>query len=171
MEYRASRLMLPEADMDDMLLLSFHIGDERYVMEAARIIEIVPMVQLKNIPRTPDYVAGLFNYRGQPVQVIDLCQLTINRASEENLSTRIILLTGKIENGDKYLIGLIAERVTEMIRLDEADFISAGIIKSNANFLGNMANDKNGMIQMIDIDHLVSNELRDLSLNEQVKPA
>jgi chemotaxis-related protein WspB len=47
-----------------MLLLLFEIGNGRYALETSQIIEIVPLVNLKKIPTTPAYVAGLMNYRG-----------------------------------------------------------------------------------------------------------
>jgi chemotaxis-related protein WspB len=60
-----------------MLLLLFEIGNGRYALEVNQIIEIVPLVKFKKIPHSPDYVAGLMNYRGKGLPVIDLNLLLI----------------------------------------------------------------------------------------------
>jgi len=53
-----------------MLLLLFEIANGRYALDASQILEIVPLVKLKSIPSTPDYVAGLMNYRGLGTSMI-----------------------------------------------------------------------------------------------------
>ena len=58
-----------------MLLLLFHLGSELYAIESSQVIEIIPTVNLRPLHHVPDYVAGLFNYRGKFIPVIDLSQL------------------------------------------------------------------------------------------------
>ena len=47
---------------------------------------------IKQIPQAPPAVAGSLNYRGAPVPVIDLSQLTLGRPAARRLSTRIVLV-------------------------------------------------------------------------------
>ena len=47
-----------------MLFLQFKINDNKYLLEAKGVIEVVPYANLKRIPKAPKYVAGLLNYRG-----------------------------------------------------------------------------------------------------------
>ena len=83
-------LVLKLRQITKMLLLLFEIGDGRYALDVNQIIEIVPLVKFKKIPTTPDYVAGLMNYRGDGAPVIDLCQLIDHETFDDALSTRII---------------------------------------------------------------------------------
>ena len=75
-----------------MLFLVFQIGNDRYAMDTSRIVEVIPFLALKRIPQAPKGVAGLFNYRGQPVPALDLCDLTLGQPAREHLSTRIIIV-------------------------------------------------------------------------------
>ena len=75
-----------------MLMLLFHLENERYALESTQIIEVVPLIELKKQPHAPNYVSGVFNYRGQIVPVIDLCQLIQGKSCHTHLSTRIILV-------------------------------------------------------------------------------
>ena len=60
-----------------MLLLAFHIGSERYSILAKDILEVLPLVQLKKIPRAPEFILGLLDYRGIPSPIIDLCSFVL----------------------------------------------------------------------------------------------
>ena len=62
-----------------MLFLLFQLGSDRYAIDALRVVEVLPCVQVKQIPHAPAGIAGVINYRGAPVPVLDLCLLTLRR--------------------------------------------------------------------------------------------
>lgn len=55
-----------------MLLLTLKAGANRYAVEIARVIELVPRVELRLVPHAPPALAGFLGYRGKVVPVIDL---------------------------------------------------------------------------------------------------
>lgn len=75
-----------------MLVLQFRVGGDYYGLEGRTIIEVAPLVTLRSIPHAAAYVAGLFNYRGRLVPVIDLSALLIAVPSRPLMSTRIVLV-------------------------------------------------------------------------------
>src|SRR5436305_3920871 len=109
-----------------MLFLLFQSGQDRYALEASRIVEVVPLLEIKRMPRAPKGFAGLFNYRGRPVPAIDLCELTSDRPASEWLSTRIIILNCADGKGGHRLVGLIAEKATVMLRKEPSEFVDPG---------------------------------------------
>jgi chemotaxis-related protein WspB len=137
-----------------MLVLIFYLGDTMYTMKCERVREVAPMVKLKQVPHTPDYFAGLFNYRGVVVPVIDLRQLIQGRPCQMRLSTRIILVDYFREDNTPYVIGLMAERVTDAVRKSQAAFVSPGLAMQDAPYLGGFVMEDNEMIQYIDLDLL-----------------
>ncbi len=143
-----------------MLYLLLRMGTERYALDARRIVEVVPMVDLKPMPHTPAYVAGLFDYRGTLVPVIDLCQLTSGRDCGEFFTTRIVLVDYPGTNDRIHTLGLLAEQVTETLKLNEAHFQDAGLRVADAPYLGELIKGKNSLIQRIEIDQLLPPELR-----------
>src|SRR5689334_16624749 len=98
-----------------MLFLLFQLGNDRYVLEAARVVEVAPLLSLKRLPQAPTGVAGIFNYRGRPVPAVDLCEVATGRPAAERLSTRIIIVNYRAEDQTEHLLGLIAENATEML--------------------------------------------------------
>jgi chemotaxis-related protein WspB len=133
-----------------VLFLKFQIGTESYVLDTAQIVEVLPLVNIRRIPQALAGIAGLFNYRGQPVPVIDLSELTLGRPAQRHLSTRLIL----VRHGT-HLLGLIAEQATETIQRAVTDFAAAGITSDAAPHLGPVARDGGGLIQWIEVSKLL----------------
>jgi chemotaxis-related protein WspB len=138
-----------------MLFVLFHLGKERYALEAQRVVEIVPLLALKKIPQSPRGVAGLFVYRGRPVPALDLCELTLGRPAAEHFSTRIIIINYSPAPGEEQFVGLIAERATETLRREPKDFIDPGVRLTTSSFLGPMLKDPQGVVQLINPERLL----------------
>jgi chemotaxis-related protein WspB len=47
-----------------MLFLVFKLGTDRYAIEAAQVVEVLPLVGAKHIPGAPAGVAGILDYHG-----------------------------------------------------------------------------------------------------------
>jgi chemotaxis-related protein WspB len=152
-----------------MLFLMFKLGKDRYVLEAARVVEVLPLLDLKQVPEAPKGVAGIFNYHGRPVPAIDLSELTLGHPSGERLSTRIILINYPDETGRNHPLGLIAEHATEIIRRESGDFVEPGLKLGSPAYLGPVLLDSQGMIQWVHEQRLLSDRVRDLLFCETLE--
>jgi chemotaxis-related protein WspB len=145
-----------------MLFLLIELGNQRYAMDVQQIAAVLPLVALRQIPRAPPAVAGLANYRGAPVPVIDVSQLTLGRPSARRLSTRLVLVNYPDEAGRTHVLGLIAERATRTVRHEPSDFVPSGVAADGAAYLGPVVTDAGGLLQWIDVHTLLPPSLRDL---------
>ena len=145
-----------------MLFLLFRLGEDRYAIEARQVAEVLPMLSVKQIPQAPASVRGAFDFRGQPVPLIDLSQLALGRPARDHLSTRIVLVHCPDGRGGTRLLGLVAEHVTETFRRQASDFRDAGVDLPEARWLGPVASDAGGLVQWVQVDELLSPELRAL---------
>lgn len=145
-----------------MLFLLFELGQDRYALEAGAIVEVLPLVDVKRIPRAPPGVAGLFMYRGAPVPLIDLTEIALGRPATNRLSTRIVVVNYSDESGQTHLLGLIAERASETMRRDRSDFIASGIANEAAPYLGPVTRDSRGVVQWIDVNQLLPEQVHKL---------
>lgn len=141
-----------------MLMLLFKVGNERYAIATQEVVEVIPLVLLKTLPHKPEHIAGVFNYRGRVIPVIDLCQLMRGKPCSENLSTRIILVNYYGRNHTQNILGLMAEQVVETLHKSESEFVDSNIQIDTAPYLGKMILDDKGMIQCIRIEYLLSEE-------------
>ena len=62
-----------------MLFVLCQIGVNRYALPASQVVEVLPLVRLMPLPQLAQGVAGVFNYRGQPVPVFDLSQFILGQ--------------------------------------------------------------------------------------------
>jgi chemotaxis-related protein WspB len=145
-----------------MLFLLFRLGGDRYALDAGRVEEVLPLVQLKHIPRAPVGVVGIFNLRGTAVPVLDLSLLALGRTARIVMSTRIILVRYPEDEADGHLLGLIAENATEMMRRESSDFVDAGLRNGDAPYLGPVTQDGHGLVQLIVVDQLLTQSVRDV---------
>ena len=53
-----------------MLALLIHAESERYAISARRVVEVVPMVPLRQVPAAHAALRGMLEYRGQTIPVI-----------------------------------------------------------------------------------------------------
>jgi chemotaxis-related protein WspB len=143
-----------------MLFLLCRVGEDRYAINMGEIVEVLPMVALKQIPQAPPGIAGALNYRGTVVPVIDLTDLTLGRPASVRLSTRLIVLNSVDGKGGKHLLGLIAEHATDTMRRNPMDFAPGGIANENTPYLGPVATDDRGIVQWIDPASLVPPAVR-----------
>jgi len=142
-----------------MLFLLFHLGQERYALEARRVVEVVPLLALTRMPHAPRGLAGIFNYRGQPVPALDLCELALGHPAIERMSTRIIIVNYATADGPQ-LLGLIAEQATDMLRKEARDFVQSGVNIDGAPYLGPVLMDAGGAIQWVLEQNLLPEQVR-----------
>ena len=151
-----------------MLFFLFRMGDDRYALDALQIAEVLPLVGIKAIPQAPSGVAGILDYHGVPVPLIDLSQLALGQPARQRLGTRIVLVNYPVLNGPCHLLGLLAERATEIMRRDPMDFVASGFGNDTAPYLGPVAADAQGMVQWITIDKLLPPSVRDQLFTQSV---
>jgi len=141
------------------LLLLFTIGDERYGIEANQVLEIWPLLPLKPMNRTPDYIAGLASCRKQLIPVVDISKLYINKPVESRISTRIILTKVKDLSGAEYVFGIAAEHVTDTINIEDQVVASIGVKSEGGGLIGQEVLVNDQLIQKINVAELLPMDL------------
>lgn len=149
-----------------MLFLMFRIGKDRYVVDVAQVEQVLPLMGAKELPGAPAGVAGVINYRGEPVPLIDLSSLALGRPSAAVMSTRIILVRYPEEGEGSRRLALCAERVVETIEREAADFVATGVEAGTPAFLGPVAADADGLVQWVRPQALLTEEIRRILFRE-----
>ncbi|MGE8483387.1 chemotaxis protein CheW [Pseudomonas sp. FP1740] len=145
------------------LFLVFRIGSERYALQAIEVVEVLPQLPLKPIPRAPDWVAGVFAWRGAVVPVIDLSALTFGQPAQARTSTRLVLVHYRPDEATPaQLLGLILEQVTDTLRCNPADFQPYGLDNRQAPYLGPVREDAQGLLQWVRVADLLDAQVRAL---------
>ncbi|MBV7539034.1 chemotaxis protein CheW [Duganella sp. sic0402] len=143
-----------------MKLLVFHIGADRYGLRLRDVVRVLPLMELKQLPLAPDSVAGLMDLHGVSVPVIDLCRAAGLPSAQEHYNTRIIVADYVTPQGAHHQLGLRAERVLGVQDVRDSQLADGGV--QAAPFLGQVASDAQGMLQLVELEQLLPAGLRAL---------
>jgi len=89
--------------------LTFFLGKQEYGVEILKVREIIGMVQITPVPRTPDFVEGVINLRGKIIPVVNLRQKFAMESVERTKETCVIVVDVKgVE------MGIIVDKVSEV---------------------------------------------------------
>jgi len=149
-------------------MLLFYVGKEIFACDSEPIVEVVPKVILKKIPHAPGFCAGLLNFGGIPVPVIDFCQLIENRPSGDSMHTRIMLFKHPDSDSQTPILGIIAEKVTETTVQKPSSFIDSGVKVKDFPYLAGVHSIDGKVTQLVLIDELIkSMQSIDWNLNKE----
>jgi chemotaxis-related protein WspB len=137
------------------LFAKFQIGSVWYALPVRGIVRILPLAGVRLLPGTPTCFAGVLMYERRPVPVVDLCSLLLGRPAAPHYSSRIILVRPFDPEQDERLLGMIAEKMTNIIGLDERAFVSAGASSEGAAYLGPVASLGDCLLQRVDVRTLL----------------
>jgi chemotaxis-related protein WspB len=143
-----------------MKVLVFHIGPDRYGLPLAGVGRVLPALALKQVPLAPPYVAGLMDLYGEPVPVIDLSRLAGRAPEQLWFDTRVVLVDYPLPSGASAPLGLLAEHVTGIETVDPAALRESGV--GSAPFLGQVASSGAGMLQLVRLQDLLTDDVRAL---------
>jgi len=143
------------------LYILFFAGNKRYAVSAEDVIAVVPLAVLQPVPTGPNYLAGNLDYQGDSIPVVDLNVLLDSEKKLPKLSTRILLVDLETEFG-KQTIGILAEKVTEAIRINDERYSQLELQANNVARHEVELKHRNGFLQHVDVMEIFANTGRDL---------
>jgi len=100
--------------------LTFSLSNEEYGIGILKIKEIIGMIDITLVPKTPDFVKGVVNLRGKVIPVMDL-RLRFGM-EEENYTERTCIIVIEIEGRmGTLLMGIVVDAVSEVMNIKAED--------------------------------------------------
>ena len=137
-------------------LVIFKLGDEEFGVDILQVREIEKLdQQITRVPKSPVFVEGVINLRGEIVPIVDLRKrfgLVVRQTSNE---ARVIIVD--ISDGQ---VGMIVDSVVEVIRLNVSAIEAAPPITRgvNAYFLSGVAKIDGRLIILLNLERALSPE-------------
>lgn len=148
--------------------LTFSLDNEQYGIGILKIKEIIGMIPITPVPRTPEYVKGVVNLRGKVIPVIDLRQRFSMGAVDTTDRTCIIVVEVESQSGT-VLMGILVDSVSEVLNIkeDEIEDTPTFGTQVETDYILGMAKMDGGVKILLDIDSVLSTgEVKEL---EKVK--
>ena len=135
--------------------LSFYLKDEEYGIEILKVKEIIGMLPITRVPRTPEHVKGVINLRGKIIPVTDLRSkfgMDETEPSAENCT--IVVKTSGME------IGVIVDKVSEVLDIADSDVepVPSFGTEVNTKYLLGIGNTNGRVRLLLDIDFVMSED-------------
>ena len=139
--------------------LAFRLGDELYAIDVANAREIVEQSAVTRLPKTPVWMRGLINLRGNVLPVIDLKMKLGMGATLETVDTCTIVVEVTLD-GELYVVGLLADSVSEVFELAEAQMEAAPQFgtRLSTEFIKGMGRVGQNLIILLDAESVFTGE-------------
>jgi purine-binding chemotaxis protein CheW len=104
----------------------FKLGENDYGIDITKVITIEKVLPIARVPKTPSFIKGVINLRGEIVPVMDVRKRFGMDVTEETDETRIIIL--KVQD---IQFGVIVDEVDEVLTLEQEDIENVSNTKSD----------------------------------------
>ncbi len=94
--------------------LTFKLGPEAYGIGILKVQEIIGMLAVTRMPRTPAYVRGVVNLRGKVIPVLDL-RLKFGMEGRQDTDRTCIIVVQLQSAGSIVTMGIIVDEVSEVL--------------------------------------------------------
>jgi purine-binding chemotaxis protein CheW len=102
--------------------LTFKLDQELFAVDIAKVREVLEFTTVTKVPRTPDFMRGVINLRGNVVPVVDM-RLKLGLSLTEKTVDTCVVITEVDVDGEKTVLGALADSVQEVIELDASQIM------------------------------------------------
>jgi purine-binding chemotaxis protein CheW len=151
--------------------LTFRLGSETYGLEILKGQEIIGMMRVTRVPRTPPFVRGVINLRGKVFPVIDLRTKFGLETIEDTPKTCIIVVQVQ-RDGPALTMGVVVDEVSEVMNIRAEQIEPAPEFGSSVDttFILGMGKKEGGVVILLDVDKVLTGGEVD-SLDQVTAPA
>lgn len=133
--------------------LTFSLAGEEYGLEILKVREIIGLMDITAVPRTPQFVRGVINLRGKVIPVIDLrAKFTMPTAEITDETCIIVVCVGSVE------MGILVDKVSEVLDVaaSEIEDTPSFGVNINTDFILGMGKASSKVIILLDIDKVMT---------------
>ncbi len=130
--------------------LTFALGPEEYGIEILKVQEIIGLMDITAVPRTPDFVRGVINLRGKVIPVVDL-RKKFGMAVTEDTEKTCVIVVDVSQNGESVQMGVLVDCVSEVLDIAGEDIEQTPSFGGSfeGDFILGMAKDKDGAVKIL----------------------
>ena len=139
--------------------LTFTLGDETYGIGILKVKEIIGMMTITSVPRTPAFIKGVINLRGKVIPVMDL-RLKFDMGEIPYTDRTCIIVVEIDAESETVLIGIVVDAVSEVLNISEEEIEETPAFgtKLNTDYILGMAKTEGRVKILLNIDKVLSTE-------------
>ena len=135
--------------------LTFRLGEEIFALDIAKVREVLDYTNITKVPRTPEFMRGVINLRGNVVPVVDMRLKFGMTKTEQTVNTCIIIVEISVD-GDTTVLGALSDSVQEVLDLGPDQIEPAPRIgtRLRTEFIRGMGKRDDHFVIILDIDKI-----------------
>jgi len=139
--------------------LSFRLGNEEFAAHVSKVLNILEMTKITEVPKAPNYMKGVINLRGSVLPVVDTRLKFGMTATEYTANTCIIVLDIDVE-GESINVGALVDSVQAVLEIDKKLILPPPSIgsKYKSEFIEGVANIDQKFIMILNMDAVFSTD-------------
>ncbi|MBI5095366.1 MAG: purine-binding chemotaxis protein CheW [Candidatus Hydrogenedentes bacterium] len=132
--------------------LTFRLGAEEYGIEILHVQEIIGMLAVTHVPRTPEFVRGVINLRGKVIPVVDL-RLKFSMEGKDDTEKTCIIVVQLAGSAGAVTTGFTVDEVSEVLDIPAAEIEAAPEFGGDVDteYILGMAKTKGSVKILVDI--------------------
>ncbi|MCC7492808.1 MAG: purine-binding chemotaxis protein CheW [Fimbriimonadaceae bacterium] len=137
--------------------LTFRLANEEFGLQILVVREIIGLMDITTVPRTPDWVRGVINLRGKVIPVVDL-RVKFGMASVEDTASTCIIVVEVTRGEDALPMGVVVDEVSEVrdVVADQIDPTPAFGAAVDTEFILGMGKVGQTVVMLLDIDRVLN---------------
>ena len=147
----------PKEAMEQRQYLTFIVSGEEYAISILQVKEIIGYDIVTAVPKTPKWVRGVINLRGNVVPVVDLAVRFGLGERPVTKTSCIIIVEWQLET-QYTMMGVMADSVSQVMDISEGEIqpVPAFGTRITVDFLNGMAQLGKKFVLLLDIDRVLS---------------
>ncbi len=139
--------------------LSFNLGDEEFAVNVSKVLNILEMLKITEVPKSPEYMKGVINLRGTVLPVIDTRIKFGMTPTEYTNNTCIVVMEIEMDN-DIVQVGTLVDSVQAVLELEDSEIQPPPSIgsKYKSEFIYGMVKVDEKFIMLLDMEKVLSAE-------------
>ncbi|MFW5882333.1 MAG: chemotaxis protein CheW [Planctomycetota bacterium] len=139
--------------------LTFRLADEEYGLQILKVQEIIGLMAVTRVPKTPEFIRGVINLRGKVIPVIDLRRkFDLTQQDDTDVSCIIVV---QVENRDATItMGIIVDSVSEVMDIETGQVEPAPEFGSSVDteFILGMGKVGEKVVMLLDSDRVLTTD-------------
>lgn len=133
--------------------LTFFLAEEEYGIEILKVETIIGTQTITPVPRTPEFIRGVINLRGQVIPVVDL-RSKFGMESVEETEETVIIVVGV----QGIQMGVVVDKVSEVVDISDEDIEDAPSfgVKVNTDYILGIGKSDEKVKLLLDIEKVLS---------------
>lgn len=139
--------------------LSFNLGEEQFAAHVGKVLNILEMTKITEVPKAPEYMKGVINLRGTVLPVVDTRIKFGMTPTEYTTNTCIVVMEVDME-GDIVQVGALVDSVQAVLEIEESQIQPPPSIgsKYKSEFIYGMAKLDDRFIMLLDMEKVFSSD-------------